>query len=138
MDHAKVEYTYIAELNHLLYMIDNRMWMMYVNTPQLEHMVSADTRANASTVKQMSTSLDRSYDKWMELHGIHGECTLCRWYSIILVNHMDEIVNAFNNYDFDSIDYIFDEFYPGWGDCSICQIAEQCAYVNNNKSGVQS
>jgi hypothetical protein len=70
----------------------------------------------------------RCYVKWNELHGRTISCTLWYWFSNILVNHLDEIVDAINKYDFDSIDYIFDEFYPGWGNCDTCQLNPVCPH----------
>jgi hypothetical protein len=132
-DHAKVEYTALQELNYLLYMIDHRIWGMYLNTPLIKHYGGLDSRFNPAIGVPLGVQERNSYSKWVEFHGITISCTLWYWFSNILVDHLEEIVEAFNHYDFDSIDYIFDEFYVGWGNCDTCGIRNRCPWKYKNK-----
>lgn len=138
MDHAEMGYTYIAELNYMIYRIQHKLWMIYLNTdPIIIHIGGADT-ARKTVGDVMMENLKGSYKKWMEISGIHIECSLYGWYSVIQMNHLEEIEMAANNCDFDSIDYIFDEFDKYHGNCSICPLSSRCPYNGTNKDPSKS
>jgi len=136
LDFGKDAYdTYFDEVNQTLFSIDHRLWNMYVDTPYIYHNPGLGTGyiPDAEAIQKVQFKIhDVSYKRWMDTYEIHIECSLATWNSNILLRHYREIEDAFRTLDFNSIDYIFDEYYSSLGVCNRCPISA-CAYRGKHK-----
>ena len=123
--YEKPEEAEIHHINCLLYEINNRLWSLWLYAPDIYHYTMAVPH-DSRVFNFIVNNVNKSYEICKHRTGVDLDCTYFHWYSDILVLHRDEIINAFNKYKFDDIDYIFDEFYKNWGNCDKCRLYSMC------------
>lgn len=117
--------------------LHRRQWILFLGNPPLVHLTSSDTRSLAPAEQQEFTKkVQQTYDAFERKYGWHIEHFLNLYFSETTVVHQDQILRAVNDFSFDEIDFVFDDFAARLSgtklaNCELtwCRHRDRCAYI---------
>ena len=114
-----------------------RQWILFLGNPPLVHLSSSDTRSLPPAEREEFTrKVRQTYESFEAKYGWHVEHFLNLYFSETTVVHYDRIVRAVNSFDFEDVDFVFDDFSARLSgtklaNCELtwCRHRHACQYV---------